>query len=93
MSDFFDERDYAKKMLLAAVEHQARGGHLIGLEPDCSQDIADLIEEAMDAGCCRTELIIQLAKATAKLAARSTVGDPVAAVRAVFDEPLVGAAS
>ena len=60
MSDVLYERDYAQQMLFAALESRA--------EADCGDDIEALLEQALDAGCGRTELIIELANIGARLA-------------------------
>jgi hypothetical protein len=66
MSDLIFERDYAREMLLAAIKDQIEGG------PDPRKDLRALIEQALNAGCDREEIIIELALAGAQLFARST---------------------
>jgi len=66
MSDLIYERDYAREILLAAIEADSR------------QHLRALIEQALNAGCDRNEIIIELARAGAQLFARSAPDNSVA---------------
>ncbi|MBV9089936.1 MAG: hypothetical protein JO044_08560 [Mycobacteriaceae bacterium] len=69
------EHEYAREMLLATLRHQAGDGH-----GDGADDVVALVGQALEAGCCRTALIVELASLGARLFARST-DDPLALAR------------
>jgi hypothetical protein len=60
MNGYLDERDFAQQIMTAAIDHA-----------DASGDIAALVEQAMDAGCGRSELIVALADLGARYYAMS----------------------
>ena len=74
MTDLIFERDYAREMLFAAIQRQAREGHVSDSQRSAGQhneDIATLVAQAVEMGCCRTELIVELANLGARLFACS----------------------
>lgn len=59
MSEFVDERRYAWRMLRAARTVQSAGIPIDGAAM-CREEIVTLVDEALDAGLDRAELIIEL---------------------------------
>ena len=76
MSDFVDERRFAWRMLRAARQAQADGIRIDGAAM-CRDEIITLLDEALDAGLDRAELVIELANLGARF---FTLCDPDSAV-------------
>lgn len=76
MSDLIYEHEYAREMLLAALRRQADDG-----EGKCAEDVTALLEQALEAGCGRTALIVELANLGARLFTVSTREDPLGIAR------------
>ena len=79
MSDFVDERRYAWRMICAARKAHAAGIRIDGAAM-CRDEIIALLEDALDAGLDRTEIVIELANLGARF---FTLCDPGRAV--VYD--------
>lgn len=80
MSDLIFERDYAREMMFAAIRRAD------GDRPTSSDsDLSALIEQATEAGCCRVQLIVELANLGARLFARSAPEDRQALAREIVD--------
>ena len=76
MSDFVDEWRYAWRMIRAARKAQAAGMRIDGAAM-CRQEIIALLDEALDAGLDRGELVVELANLGARF---FTLCDPDSAV-------------
>jgi hypothetical protein len=77
MNGYLDERDFAQQIMTAAIDHA-----------DASGDIAALVEQAMDAGCGRSELIVALADLGARYYAMSGALPSVPAAQALTPQAL-----
>ena len=86
MSDLIYESDYAQKMLCAAMRCQAGDTREAGSEPESVDDVTALIEQALEAGCSSTELMLELAHLMARVLAASAPDIPP--VRETEDPPL-----
>lgn len=60
MNDFADERRYAWRMIRAARQAQATGLRVDG-DQQCRDEVIALLDQALDAGLDRAELVIELA--------------------------------
>lgn len=60
VADLIYEREFAREMLFSAIRHRAEGSRATG-------DVVALVDRAVDAGCGRTELIVELAELGALL--------------------------
>ncbi|WP_059019310.1 hypothetical protein [Mycobacterium sp. M26] len=60
MNDFADERRYAWRMIRAARQAQATGLRVDGAQ-QCRDEVIALLDQALDAGLDRAELVIELA--------------------------------
>jgi hypothetical protein len=76
MGDLIYEHEYAREMLLAALRRQADDG-----QGNCAEDVTVLLEQALEAGCGRTALIVELAHLGARLFTVSTGDDPLGIAR------------
>jgi hypothetical protein len=76
MSDFVDERRYVWRMIRAARQAQAAGIPIDGAAT-CRDEILALLDEALDAGLDRAELVVELANLGARF---FTLCDPDSAV-------------
>ncbi len=85
MSDLIYEREYAREILFAAIQRHTDGGPTIGAESDSAQDITALIDQAVDVGCSRRQLIVELANLGARLFAESAPDNRPAHARAIVD--------
>lgn len=65
MGEYIDERRFAWRMIQAARQAQAEEIQVIG-NPVGREDVADLLDRALDAGLDRAELIIELADLCAR---------------------------
>ena len=65
MSNFADERRYAWRMMRAARQAQADGMRVDGAIK-CHDEIITLLDQALDAGLDRAELIVELANLGAR---------------------------
>ena len=86
MSGLRYEREYAREMLFAAIRCQSDTNQPPGTGRDCVEDITALTQQALDAGCCRTKLIVELANLGARLSALSSSTGPLTLARAIADE-------
>lgn len=66
MNDYVDERRYAWRMIRAARATHAGGMNQTG-SALCRAEVVDLLDEALDAGLDRAELIVELADLGARL--------------------------
>ena len=85
MNDLIYERDYAREILFAAIRHQADANRPTDDESDHPEDITALIGQAVEAGCSRTELIVELANLGARLYAKSASDNRPAHARAIVN--------
>ncbi|MCI4675752.1 hypothetical protein [Candidatus Mycolicibacterium alkanivorans] len=76
MSEFADERRYARRMIRAARQVQAAGLRVNGAAM-CRDEILGLLDAALDAGLDRAELVVELANLGARF---DTLCDPDSAV-------------
>lgn len=60
VSDFIDERRYAWRMIRAARLAQAPGVQMNG-SAACAEEIVGLLDQALDGGLDRAEIIVELA--------------------------------
>jgi len=65
MSNFADERRYALRMMRAVRQAQADGIRVDGAMK-CRDEIITLLDQALDAGLDRAELIVELANIGAR---------------------------
>ncbi len=84
MSEFIDERRYAWRMIRAARQAQA-GGIRVDGAMTCRDDIIALLDQALDAGLDRAELLIELANLGGRFFALCDVDSPVASEVVVDD--------
>ena len=87
MTNFVDERRYAWRMMRAALRAQPDGMPVAGAK-DCHDDIITLLDEALDAGLDRAELIVELANLGARLFALCDVDNPVTSDLVVEDSEI-----
>jgi hypothetical protein len=80
MTELIFERDYAREMVFAAMRHQADGS-----QPTGASDVTMLIDRAAEAGCSRSQLMVELASLGARLLARSAPEDRQALAREIVD--------
>jgi glycerol kinase len=73
MSNFVDERRFAWQMMRAARRTQADGMRVDGAMT-CRDEIITLVDQALDAGLDRAELIVELANLGARFLARCDIG-------------------
>lgn len=78
MSDLIYETEYAREMLLAAIKGQIDG--------EGRAEVSALIEQALNAGCDKKELIIELAATGAQLFARCVPDNLVALAHNLMDQ-------
>jgi hypothetical protein len=76
MSDLVYEHEYAREMLLTALRSHAGDG-----QGNCAEDVSALLAEALEAGCCKTALMVALANLGARLFKLSTPDDPLPVAR------------
>jgi hypothetical protein len=67
MSNFVDERRFAWRMMRAVRQAQADGMGADGVM-ECRDEIITLLDQALDAGLDRAELIVELANIGARFA-------------------------
>jgi len=84
MSEFIDERRYAWRMIRAAREAQAGGIRVDGTMA-CRDDIITLLDQALDAGLDRAELVVELANLGARFFALCDIDSPVTSDLVVED--------
>ena len=65
MSEFIDERRFAWRMIRAARQAQADGIRVDGAMM-CREEIITLLDQALDAGLDRAELVVELANLGAR---------------------------
>lgn len=82
MTDFADERRYAWRMVRAARRAQS---HSLSSDRDtvCRDEIMALLDQALDAGLDRAELVVELASLSGRFLA---MGDMAATVRYDADD-------
>jgi hypothetical protein len=71
MTDLIYERDYAREMLVAAIRQQTDPGPLAEADSDSAKGINVLIDQALEAGCSRNQLIVELAVLAGRLFVQS----------------------
>jgi hypothetical protein len=71
MTDLIYERDFAREMLVAAIRPQTDPSSPADADSDSATDINALIDQAMEAGCSRNQLIVELAVLGGRLFAQS----------------------
>ena len=76
MSEFIDERRFAWRMMRAARQAQADGIR-VDDAMTCRDEIITLLDQALDAGLDRAELVVELANLVARF---FTLCDPDSAV-------------
>ncbi|HEY5148402.1 MAG TPA: hypothetical protein VIJ23_00960 [Mycobacterium sp.] len=84
MSEFIDERRYAWRMMRAARQAQADGMRVDGAMM-CRDEIISLLDEALDAGLDRAELVVELANLGARFFALCDTDNAVASDLVVED--------
>jgi len=84
MSEFVDERRYAWRMMRAARQAQADGIRVDGAMM-CRDEIIALLDQALDAGLDRAELIVELANLGARFFALCDLDSPVTSELVVED--------
>lgn len=84
MSNFVDERRYAWRMMRAVRQAQADGKR-VDDAMKCRDEIITLLDEALDAGLDRAELIVELANIGARFFALCGV-DSTQAIDLVVDD-------
>jgi len=82
MNDFIDERRYAWRMIRAARQAQAVNMQVNGSRI-CCEEIAELLDQALDSGLGRTEIIVELADLGARLFALCCPDDAAAVADAI----------
>jgi len=82
MNDFIDERRYAWRMIHAARRARAADMNTNGSSV-CQEEIFGLLDQALDAGLDRAEIIVELADLGARLFALRNPDKAAAASRAV----------
>ena len=87
MSEFIDERRYAWRMIRAAREAQAGGIRVDGTMA-CRDDIITLLDQALDAGLDRAELVVELANLGARFFALCDIDSPVTSDLVVEDRAI-----
>lgn len=87
MSNFVDERRFAWRMMRAARQAQADGIRVDGAMM-CRDEIIALLDQALDAGLDRAELIVELASLGARLFALCDVDSPVTSELVVEDSEI-----
>jgi hypothetical protein len=87
MSEFIDERRYAWRMIRAA-----RQAHSDGIRVDgairCRDEIITLLDQALDAGLDRAELVVELANLGARFFALCDIDSPVTSDLVVEDRAI-----
>jgi len=85
MTDSIYERDYAREMLSAAIRRHTGAGRPADAESDSASEITTLVDHAVEAGCSRTQLIVELANLGARLLAQSAADNTPAHAREIVD--------
>jgi len=87
MSEFVDERRYAWRMIRAARQAQADGISVDGAMR-CRDEIITLLDQALDAGLDRAELVVELANLGARFFALCDIDSPVTSDLVVEDRAI-----
>jgi hypothetical protein len=74
MTDLIYEPDYAREMLFTAIRCQT-DGRPAATESVSAEEISALIDRAVEVGCGRNQLIVELAIAAARLFTQSAPQD------------------
>ena len=87
MSEFIDERRYAWRMIRAARQAQADRISVDGAMR-CRDEIVTLLDQALDAGLDRAELVVELANLGARFFALCDIDSPVTSDLVVEDRAI-----
>jgi len=87
MSEFVDERRYAWRMIRAARQAQADRISVDGAMR-CRDEIVTLLDQALDAGLDRAELVVELANLGARFFALCDIDSPVTSDLVVEDRAI-----
>jgi len=87
MSEFIDERRYAWRMIRAARQAQSDGIR-VDSAIRCRDEIIMLLDQALDAGLDRAELVVELANLGARFFALCDIDSPVTSDLVVEDRAI-----
>ena len=87
MSEFVDKRRYAWRMIRAARQAQADRISVDGAMR-CRDEIVTLLDQALDAGLDRAELVVELANLGARFFALCDIDSPVTSDLVVEDRAI-----
>ncbi len=92
MYDTLDERRWARRMLAAAIRLRTECHGYPGTDPRAAAELAALLDDALDTGLGRTELMVELAALAGELVV-TTAPEDVAALVERIGPPTVGSSA